>query len=103
MDAEPLDLIRIELPGAEVEITGEERGFLLKELCFVAGSRPIREALEVAGTTRTVAFDSEQRSRLRTALTNWEADLALPDGITGLLAALNRLPTIWSGSAATFD
>jgi hypothetical protein len=44
--AEALDLIRIELPGESVEITREERGFLLRELCFVADSKSIREALE---------------------------------------------------------
>lgn len=101
IDAEPLELIRIELPGADVEITREERGFLLKELCFVSDSRSIREALEVAGTTRTVALDSQQRERLRAALASWDADFSLSEGITGLLAALNRLPTRWSGNAST--
>ncbi len=87
-DVESLDLIRIELPGASVEITREERGFLLKELCFVAGSKSIRDALEIAGTTRTVALDGEQQSRLRDALASVEGEFALPAGITGLLAAL---------------
>jgi hypothetical protein len=105
VDAESLDLIRIELPGASVEITREERGFLLKELCFVAGSKSIREALEIAGTTRTVALDGEQQSRLREALASRGSEFAVPDGITRLLAALNQLPTRWSKSAnaAAFD
>src|SRR5689334_2425203 len=97
-DADPLDVIRVDLPGESVEITREDRDFLLKELCFVAGSGSVREAFEIAGRTRTVALDNEQQSRLRATLASWEADLALPDGITGLLAALNRLPTRWSGS-----
>ncbi len=37
VEASQLELIRIDLGGERVEITREERDFLLEEFCFVAG------------------------------------------------------------------
>ena len=92
MEASHLERIRIDLAGERVEITREERDFLLEEFCFVAGSKQIRERLEAAGTVRAVELNGEERLCLRAALAGLEAEIALPDGIARLLAALDRAP-----------
>jgi hypothetical protein len=98
VEASDIERIRIDVAGEGVEITREERDFLLEEFCFVAGSKQIRESLEAVGAGRAVELDGEERFRLRAALASLDPDVALPDGITRLLAALDRSPAVGVGS-----
>lgn len=82
--------VRINLPAEVVEISRHERDVLLEELCFVADCKPIRDSFATVGATSPVELNREQSERLREALTVWKSDVALPDGIERLRAALAR-------------
>ena len=88
--ASRLDPVRVNLPAEQIDITQHERDVLLEELCFVADSKPIREAFYAVGAIRPVELSREQCERLREALTVWRGDIALPDGIERLRAAVAR-------------
>lgn len=88
--ASRLDPVRINLPSEQIDITQHERDVLLEELCFVADSKSIREAFYAVGAISPVELDRDQCERLRAALTVWQGDIALPDGIERLRAALAR-------------
>jgi hypothetical protein len=88
--ASRLDRVRINLPYEQVDISQQERDVLLEELCFVADCKPIRERFVAVGAISPVELTSEQCERLREALTVWQSDVALPDGIERLRAALAR-------------
>jgi hypothetical protein len=92
MEASSPVRIGVHVPGELVEITLEERDFLLEELCFAADCKSIRERFEVGRTTRPLVLDGEQRLRLRAVLASLEGEVALPDGLSRLLAALERAP-----------
>lgn len=86
--------IRVDVRGQVIEITREERDELLEELCFVAGCKEIREKLEAVTATWTLVLDASQRARLRVALAIREGEVALPDGLARLLAALESEATL---------
>lgn len=90
MEANRLERVRINLPDEVIELSRHERDVLLEELCFVAGLKSVRERFEAVGATQPVELDDGQRLSLRTVLTGWESDIALPDGIARLLGALER-------------
>ncbi len=90
LEADRLARVRINLPGEVVELSRHERDVLLEELCFVRGLKSVRERFEGVGATWPVELNDEQRLSLRAVLTGWESDIALPDGIARLLAALER-------------
>jgi hypothetical protein len=98
MEATRLNRVLIRLPDEIVEITSDERDGLLEQLVFVAGSKTIREKLEV-GANRPVALDREQRTRLQAALRHLDNDVWLPDGIGRLLEALERADQSIAGTA----
>jgi hypothetical protein len=97
MDSNALRVL-IRLPDELVEISSEERDSILEALVFVADSKSIREKFEV-GANRPVTLDQEERTRLRAALADWDSDLWLPEGIEGLLEALERADQSIAGTA----
>lgn len=90
MEQQRLEHVLVDVAGELVEISRHDRDTLLQELCFVAGTEPIREKLEAVGEGRPVDLDAGQRSQLRAALEVWERDGLPPDGMARLLAALER-------------
>jgi hypothetical protein len=97
MDANALRVL-IRLPDELVEITSDERDAILEELVFVADSKSMREKFEV-GANRPVTLDVEERARLRAALADWDSEIWLPEGIEGLLEALERADQSIAGTA----
>ncbi len=90
--------VLIRLPDELVEITSDERDAILEALVFVAGSKSIREKFEV-GANRPVTLDEGERTRLRAALVDWDSEVWLPEGIDGLLEALERADQSIAGTA----
>jgi hypothetical protein len=84
------DRVRIDVAGQTVEISERDRDALLRELCLVPGTKPLRERFEAAGASRPVELYHEPLSRLRVVLEAWDRGGVLPDGIARLLVALER-------------
>ena len=84
------DPVLINLPAGQIDISQPERDVLLAELCFVADCKPIRDRFVTVGATSPVELSREQCERLREALTAWQTQVVLPEGIERLRAALAR-------------
>ncbi len=102
MEAGRLDPVQVEVAGAIVEITWDERDALLKKLRDLAGCETIIERFWSVEASSPVELDGEQRSRLRVTLELWGVSV-LPDGLARLLIALVRADPGGQVGTASFD
>ena len=86
MEASRLDQVRIDVKADVIEISWDERNWLLHKIEVVAGYESIVAKLHAVGASRPVELDFDERARIRAPLEFWQPELT--DGLAGLLAAL---------------
>ena len=87
MEASRLDRVRIDVQGNIVEISWDERRWLLGKIAVVHGYESIVAKFHsVGGASRPVELDFDECARLRAPLEFWQPQLT--DGLARLLAAL---------------
>jgi hypothetical protein len=85
-----LNRAQVDVAGAIVEISWDERATLLRKLQAVGGCDTIVETLiDAVGASGPAELDDEQRLQLRVTLERWGFSV-LPDGLERLLLALVR-------------
>ena len=87
VEASRLDRIRIDVQGNVVEISWDERRWLLGKIAVVHGYESIVAQFHaVVAANRPVELDFDECARLRAPLEFWASELT--DGLARLLAAL---------------